>query len=213
MNLKLPEGLKKALAGAREKLSEIYTDTDPSILLCPNVPKPLHRLAPRNIYGDVWWNKTRKEAYASTDYHCKACGVHKLKAKFRQWLEGHELYEVNYQKGRSTYLKTVPLCHACHNSCHDGRMLTLLKHGQISQAKYTRILQHRDRVLAEAGLQKMTVQERDREFLSLEARGLIAKWEDWRLILDGKEYKPLFKNYQEWEEYWNAHSSKTKMEE
>lgn len=198
MNLKLPEGLKKALAGAREKLSEIYTDTDPSILLCPNVPKPLHRLAPRNIYGDVWWNKTRKEAYASTDYHCKACGVHKLKAKFRQWLEGHELYEVNYQKGTATYIHTVPLCHGCHNYIHDGRLTVLLQTGKIHHGKYAAILQHGDNVLKEAGLKKMTRNERELEFQGLEKKGKIAPWHKWRLILDGKEYPTPYKNYEEW---------------
>ncbi len=91
----------------------------PEVLLCPNTPKPLHGVVPREIYGQSWWNKTREAAYRSTNYHCLACGVHKYQAKHRQWLEGHELYEINYVEGTSTYIETVPLCHFCHNSIHD----------------------------------------------------------------------------------------------
>ncbi len=128
----------------------------PEILLCPNIPKPMHGLAPRVIMGSSWWDKTRKEAYASTNRRCMACGVHKYKAKARKWLEGHELYQTDYRLGRLTYLETVPLCHFCHNYIHDGRLQMLLERGQIHHQKYAAIIQHGNRVLAEANLCKDT---------------------------------------------------------
>lgn len=170
----------------------------PEVLLCPNTPKPLHGVVPREIYGQSWWNKTREAAYRSTNYHCLACGVHKYQAKHRQWLEGHELYEINYVEGTSTYIETVPLCHFCHNSIHDGRLMTLLQKGELHQAKYVAIIQHADRVLAEAGLQKMTRADREKEFVSLVLEGKIAPWKKWRLILDGKEYPTPYSDINEW---------------
>lgn len=160
----------------------------PEILLQNNTVKPLHRVVPRTILGKEWWDATREEAYASTDYHCIACGVHKREAKWHQWLEGHEVYTINYRAGRMTYVETVPLCHGCHNFIHDGRLRALLDRDEIEQEKYDAIMAHGRFVLKEAGLRK-----RPRPHM-----GPTAKWEDWRLVLFGKEYPPVFTNYKEW---------------
>lgn len=159
----------------------------PEVLLLPNIPKPMHGMPPRVILGDKWWRKTRKEAYASTNFHCIACEVHKSKAKARQWLEGHELFETDYKRGRLTYIETVPLCHYCHNYIHDGRLKALLDRGEVHHAKYAAILRHGDEVLARNGLSK-----------PLQVVSEIVKWEDWRLVLDGEEYPPVFATYLEW---------------
>lgn len=158
----------------------------PEILLHPNIPKPLHTLAPRNILGNRWWNATRKRAYRSTHFHCQACGVPKEKAKYRQWLEGHELYSINYPLGRLVYLETVPLCHFCHNYIHSGRLAYLLSVGSVHQAKYAAIIKHGDAILDEAGL------------VSTEYKGPVARWENWRLVLFSTEYKPNFDSHEEW---------------
>jgi hypothetical protein len=114
----------------------------PEVLLCPNIPRPMHGVAPRVILGSKWWNQTRQAAYRSTNYHCLACGVPKSRARWKQWLEGHELYKVNHTKGKMIYLETVPLCFSCHNYIHDGRMSGLLEKGQISHGRFTAIIQH-----------------------------------------------------------------------
>lgn len=174
----------------------------PEILLCTNIPQPLHGLAPRVILGSGWWNKTRTAAYASTNFRCQACGVEKLKAKFRKHLEGHELYETDYEQGRLVYVETVPLCHACHNFIHDGRMYNMLTRGEMTHSKYSYIINHGNSILFEAGLHRPNRVARDKDIEKRILEGKCAKWEDWRLILFGKEYAPLHANLDEYEKHW-----------
>jgi len=179
----------------RRKLSEIKTKqpkwkVDPSILLCRQVPKPLHGVAPRVVLGAKWWNATRKEAYHSTLYHCLACGVSKHEAHYRQWLEAHEYYEVDYLLGRAEYIRTVPLCHLCHNYIHCGRLQGLLDRGIIPHGKYVAVLQHGNRILRQAKLVKSVY------------NGPFADWQDWRMVIYGKEYPPLCSTPEEWEKVY-----------
>lgn len=169
----------------------------PDILLGHNIPQPLHGVAPRVVLGTSWWNKTRQEAYRSTDYHCFSCGVHKTRAKLRQWLEGHELYEIDYAKGRAKYLETVPLCHCCHNFIHDGRLLAMLEKGEIHHSKYVTIIQHGEEVLCKAGLKRLSLVERDRLILE----GELMEWSKWRLRIGRNLYQPRFKSLEEWKEH------------
>lgn len=162
-------------------------ETNPYILLHPNIPKPMHGMAPRVVLGQSWWNKERKLAYASLDFHCEACGVHKTEAKYKQWLEGHEVYQINYPLGRMVYVRTAPLCHYCHSYIHRGRLEWLLQTRMINYQKFAAIIQHGDRVL---GASKLSPK--------IDYVGPIADWENWRLVVNGKEYLPKFKNEAEW---------------
>ena len=152
----------------------------PEILLCENIPGPMQGLAPRVIFGKKWWDKTRKEAYRSTLYHCAACGVYKGEAKFRPWLEGHELYHIDYRRGRMIYLETVPLCHCCHNYIHSGRLKILLTQGKISHKKYTEIIKHGDTILFSIGLRRPRPYSGPRPTHS-----------KWRLVINDQEYPPI----------------------
>lgn len=187
----LPEDLKK-----RMKLPVVVTR--PEILLCPNVPKPMHGVAPRVILGENWWNETRKKAYEASHYRCVTCGVLKTRAKYHQWLEGHEIYDIDYARGRMVYFETVALCHFCHNYIHDGRLNFLLAKGKVHHAKYNAIIQHGDAVLALAGLSRRSFEERELEAMDLERQGKIAPWAKWRLVLNGKLYPPKYKSFREW---------------
>ena len=159
----------------------------PEVLLHPNVPKPLHGVAPRVILGRAWWDATRQAAYESTDFHCVACGVHKTCAAFYPWLEGHELYEIDYRRGRMTYVETVPLCHACHSFIHCGRLKALFDKGEVTKVKFSAVMVHGQRVLREAGIKP----RQDDEVK-------MAAWSKWRLVLNGESYPPKFKSYKEW---------------
>jgi len=162
---------------------------DPTLLLLPNIPKPLHGMNPRSVLGGKWWDQERKAAYKSTNYHCESCGVHKDNAKFRKVVEGHEVYDTDYVNGKLTYLRTVPLCSLCHEYVHDGRLLSLLEQGKITRSHYSSVIQHGDRLLAEAGLRKPSHLERDALIFKNIEEGRVAFWGDWRLVIDLSPYK------------------------
>jgi hypothetical protein len=164
----------------------------PELLLLPNTPEPLHGLVPRILLGKDWWDHTRRAAAVSTDFHCQACGVPKHLAELHRWLEGHEVYTIDYPAGRAVYVETVPLCHYCHNFIHSGRLEIMYAKGEITKSRFLSILAHGERVLAAAGLYK-----------SLPYNGEVAPWASWRLILFGKEYEPIHKSPEDWYRFYN----------
>ncbi len=190
--------LKDSLKRFRKK-SKPKWKRRPEILLSDNVPQPMHGTAPRVILGQAWWDATRKKAYASCSYCCIACGVHKSQAKSKHWLEGHELYKIDYPNGKMIYIEAVPLCHFCHNYIHDGRLKHLLEKGKIYQQKYVAILKHGDTVLTAAGLKRQSREEREAIFVQRVLTNTTAPWKDWRLVIDGLEYPPKFKTPQQWQ--------------
>ncbi len=161
----------------------------PEVLLCANTVKPMHGVVPRIILGKTWWDNTRYAAYRHTGFHCLACGVNKYEAVEFQQLEGHEVYRIDYSRGRQYYVETVALCHYCHNFIHDGRLRQLLDSGSISSQKYNAVMAHGYKVLMASGINK-------------DARkpytGRMAAWGNWRLVLFGKQYPPKYKTYQDW---------------
>jgi hypothetical protein len=174
----------------------------PELLLHPNLPKPLHGVNPRTINGQNWWDRTRRAVYKTTEFCCLACGVHKSEAKSRQWMEAHEVYDINYEKGQAKFIEVVPLCHFCHNFIHSGRMQALLDKGMLHHSKYIIIIQHGDRILRAAGLEKKSHLERELEFIDRERQGKVAEWSRWRLRIGRKLYPPIFKSMKEWEEHY-----------
>lgn len=180
-------------AKKRNKLKRHEWVVEPEILVCDSIPKPMHGVAPRVVFGQKWWDKTRRKAYKSTTFHCKACGVSKFNAKGRTWLEAHEVYEVDYLLGRMVYIKTVPLCHYCHSYIHSGRLLSCVESGEIKASKFVAVQQHGDSVLGMAGLRKPDSYS-----------GPEADWEDWRLVIDGREYKGIYKSFEHWKRVFDG---------
>lgn len=179
----------------------------PEILMHPNIPKPLHEVNPRNIMGQEAWDVVRKEAYASTNYHCIACGVHKSEAKGHQWLEAHEFYDIDYGMGRVEIKKIIPLCHYCHNFIHSGR-LSMIMGDEKSRDEVMDILEHGFKILADNNLNAFAftltfAHEIDANTFGVPASplpdGEVPAWEDWRLVWDGVEYPPKYPTYQAWQ--------------
>jgi len=160
----------------------------PAILLHPNIPKPLHRLAPRAILGQEWWDEQRQKAYKKNNYCCWACGIHKSEAKYHNWLEAHESYKINYEEGWMKLEEIVALCHSCHNFIHSGRLKVLLERGEIDQEKYNDIISHGQHIIDKFGL------------IKTESPSKFADWGKWRLILNNKEYYTPYKDESDWEE-------------
>jgi predicted HNH restriction endonuclease len=182
----------------------------PKILTHPNIPKPLHGVAPREIMGKDWWDETRQKVYASTDYHCVACGVAKKDAKKFQWLEAHEFYDIDYMKGVSKILSIEPLCHYCHNFIHSGRLRMIMGRDK-SEQEVREILEHGLKVLAENKLKCFPSTLEFAEDLGCDTFKVKAykikanpkvEWSDWKLIWEGKEYKSKFANFEEWQNHY-----------
>ncbi len=182
----------------------------PEILCQPNIPKPLHGLAPRTIMGQEWWDIERNKAYASTDYHCTVCGVHKRDAKKHQWLEAHEFWDIDYSTGICEIKKIIPLCHYCHSFIHSGR-LSMIMGTDKSKKEVAEILEHGFKILSENNLKCFPSTLKLAEYINCKTFGVKSytlpkhetKWEDYVLKFNGKIFKSKFKNYNEWLIYYN----------
>lgn len=179
----------------------------PEILSSANIPKPLHGLSPRSIMGKAAWDTVRQEAYASTNYHCAACGVHKSQAKKHQWLEAHETYDIDYAKGTATLTEIVPLCHYCHNFIHSGRLRMLARARDVSANDVREIMQHGVDVLTSANSPIFKGTEILCALVSVDASHLpkmavpvrLAPWGAWVMLWNGLKYRGKFKTMAAWE--------------
>ncbi|GEM45050.1 hypothetical protein [Deinococcus cellulosilyticus] len=198
----------------------------PELLTHPNIPKPLHGLAPREILGREWWDEQRREAYAKHHHHCWACGIHKREARYHRWLEAHESYTIDYTAGSMEMTEIVALCHTCHNFIHTGRMTALWQRGLFDTRKALYILQRGFKIVKGAGLSPFYVGaelyalilEKQRHPLAEEAfrraeelkqqfdaqTGIVAPWEVWHLKLLGETHPTRFRNEQEWAAHYAA---------
>lgn len=182
----------------------------PEILSHPNIPKPLHGIAPRTIMGQKWWDKTRKEVYATADYHCIACGVYKEVARGHAWLEAHEYWDIDYSKGEAKVESIEPLCHYCHNFIHSGRLTNILG-GEKSEDEVKEILEHGFKILSENKLScfpgtlelAKSIKAKTYGVKSYDIPESGVGWNDWKLIFNGEEYKSQFENYEAWQEYYD----------
>ena len=180
--------------------AEMRPFPDPSILLHPQIPKPLHLLNPRTILGKVWWNDVRRRAYWLHEFHCHACGIDGFKAGHQKGLEAHEMYDIDYTTGRVEFVEVVALCYLCHNYIHKGRLEMILEKGEIPMRLYDTILRHGRQVLTKTGL-PLDVYSQLVELLR--ESGRLCSWEDYHLVIDGVNYGQRFKSMEEWEQHWD----------
>lgn len=163
---------------------------NPEILCHPNIPKPLHGVAPRVIAGAEWWDQNRRKAYAEAGYCCEACGVPKEEAKYHQWLEAHEYYVYDYQAGTVTFDHLVALCHSCHNFIHNGRMAMMVEQGKMEEEKYNDIMEHGLKIIKDNGLTA--------KYSTRHSQTFRKAWGDIKMVFEGKEYGPSSDNMQQW---------------
>jgi hypothetical protein len=174
--------------------------TRPELIRLPNIPIPLHGLAPRVILGSKWWNMTRQAAYESTQFRCIACGVHKSEALYHNWLEAHELYEYNWDKFELVYKDVYPLCHACHNFIHSGRMQALLNQGKLGKKRFDAIIEHGLKVLYDAGL--TAYNDYPDWFIDDYEKNHESTWGEWHIVIDGKSYYSKFSSIDDWRSHY-----------
>ena len=182
----------------------------PIVLSHPHIPQPLHGLNPRSIMGQQQWDIIRQKVYASTNYHCIACGIHKTKARNHHWLEAHEFYNINHQTGVCIIEDIIPLCHFCHNFIHSGR-LTMIMGKDKSVNEIKAILEHGFKILADNNLQCFPYTLLFGQGLEVNTYGVTAytikentelQWTDYKLIYNDKTYDSPFKSREEWLAYY-----------
>ena len=184
--------------------------TKPEILCHPNIPKPLHGVNPREIMGKEWWDQERQRVYASSNYHCIACGVHKSKAKKHQWLEAHEFWKIDYETGVCEITSIEPLCHYCHSFIHSGR-LGMIIDKEKSRSEVVEILEHGFRILSENNLECFPFTLDFGIHLGCNTYNLNpyympssdVHWSDWKLIWNGNEYRSNFSSSSGWSKFYS----------
>ena len=173
------------------------------ILRQPQVPKMLHLVNPRTVLGATWWNKTRQVAYATNNYCCWACGVHKSRS-YRYRLEAHESYTIDYREGLAELREVQALCSLCHGFIHMGRTNALWSKREISTRLYLDTVVHGYWILAQAGLKPWPhTREIFEPDYTPESEPAIAPWGKWRMKIGDRLYQSPFKSFAEWERYFN----------
>ena len=179
------------------------------ILSHPNIPKPLHGVNPRSIMGSDQWDKVRSRSYASTNFHCLACGVHKSKARKHQWLEAHEDFDVDYNAQTVTIRRIIPLCHFCHAFIHSGLLHKNARSGKVSYSEARQILRHGIGILEGADAPIFAGTKALADMAGIDTSLPITDapkeipWEGWRMIWEGEEYPQKFKTFEAWRRHYS----------
>lgn len=183
----------------------------PQLLSAPNIPKPLHGLNPRTIMGRELWDAERQKVYQSTGFHCAACGVHKSMARKHRWLEAHEIFDIDYAKGRAHLLEIAPLCHFCHAFIHSGLTRMRARKREITAQEVRDIMRHGCENLRASGTGIFSGTRELCKLVSVNTARIptlptprkMASWSKWRLVWNGKEYKGKFKSMAEWSSHYS----------
>ena len=199
---------------------ECPSETGIPLITMPNIPKPLHALPPRNIMGKTAWDKARKLCYWKANYKCEICGEEPSKGN----LHAHELYSIDYLDGSSTFRRCIAICKQDHDFIHSGRLITLFKEGnmlypksyvlKVAEKGFALIRKYNDEHPDDEPLRAfdtfldyLRVPELATEMVALIRKYDIkfykspkrpARWDKWRLVWNGKEYKTPYKNHEEW---------------
>ena len=194
------------------------------LLTMPPLPKPCHRLCPRNIMGRSEWDKTRKKVYFLAGYKSEISGED---GSMPGNLHNHEGYDIDYTKGTCTfkrYFAITPLEHVYF--IHSGRAITLHKgkNPLYPASKMLEGAEHGFKLIYEwnkahpdepklkvhdtfldwlkcddltEGMEKL-IEKYEIEFWA-EDKKKLAKWGDWRLVYNGEEYKTPYEDVHAWE--------------
>ena len=195
------------------------------LLTMPPLPKPCHRLCPRNIMGRSEWDKTRKRVYFLAGYKSEISGDD---MSVPGGAHNHEGYDIDYARGTCTfkrYFAITPLEHVYF--IHSGRAITLHKNKNplYPASKLLEGAEHGFKLIYEWNkahpdepklkvhdtfldwlkcpdlterMEKL-IDKYEIEFWTEDSKKR-APWGSWRMIYDGKEYPTPYADYHAWEE-------------
>lgn len=127
-----------------------------SILAQPLLPYSLHGVNPRSIMGQTNWNKTKKAKRLEANHHCQICDKY-VPHVAGNWLECHEVYEIDEEKLEFRLKDIVAICNMCHRFIHFGYTTILYQEGKITQEVYEEIYDHGQKLLQSQNLVKKEI--------------------------------------------------------
>ncbi len=153
---------------------------------------------PRTIIGKQRWDEVRRRAYARNNDCCWVCGVHRTRAPVKRWLEAHEIYDIDYKKGRMKLREIVALCRLCHSYVHKRRLEILVAKRQIQPKFLRRVLTHGQLILARKKPKPWyNVAKVEKDMAASKV-----PWHKWHLIFEGKKYYSKFTGPNDWQNYY-----------
>jgi hypothetical protein len=158
----------------------------------------MHGVNPRTIIGKKRWDKVRVRAYNRNNDCCWVCGVHRSRAPVKRWLEAHEIYDIDYKKGRMKLREIVALCRLCHSYVHRRRIEILVDKKKIQPKFLRRVLAHGERILNRTGAKPWYNEAKMEKGIASSK----VKWHKWHLIFEGKKYYSKFKGPNAWQSYY-----------
>lgn len=193
-----------------------------ALIAMPNIPKPTHGLAPRTLLGVAAWNGMRKAAYAEANNTCEICGAKPENLRHRH---GHEVYEIDYEKGTVKFVRVFCVCALCHLGCiHSGRAITLYKQGNplypkdflLEGAEHAfKIINEYNQEHPKADLRayatfldylkcdelrepmEKLIDKYHAKFYKEDSKK-VADWGDWKLIIGNQTYQTPYKSEDDW---------------
>lgn len=189
--------------------------------------------APRTLISRTEWDEMRNECYENCGRRCEICGAECPPGK----MDAHELYDINYKRKTSKFVRLVGLCKTCHGGViHSGRAITMYKKGypwwdkevMLRAAEHGFQLVHEwNKSHPDKNPLKMfqTIEEWTEEpSLELELRELIQKyqiefyrvpptdtpkdWGQWKLLFNDEQYMSPYKDIGEWREAMEKNNKK-----
>jgi len=209
------------------KAPEEIKGPDARILTMPNIPQPLHGkgFQPRTIVSPSKWTIMRKKCYMRAGYKCQACGKDVSK---KGTAHAHELFSIDYATGTSKFERLVCLCEECHvRFIHSGRMFTMLKKNSplMTRDRVLEGIEHGFKIIKEyndahdepiypfaafiTGLEDdriaddvaKLIEKYDMKFYGhISEKMGAARWQDWKMIFNGKEYRTIYADQDAWEQ-------------
>jgi len=154
---------------------ELMQMRDVSLLSQTILPLSLHGVNPRKIMRTSEWNKIKKEKQALANHHCMCCGEYVSHVP-GDWLECHEVYDIDLKNREFMLMDIVCLCKKCHAFIHQGRLGVLLSEGKVSREYYDEIIERGNKLLHDSNIEK-------RDLSSDEITN-----PNWCLVYNGKKY-------------------------
>jgi len=175
----------------------------PKLLCHPQIPYPLSGVAPRTVVQDPeWWDRERHKAYEKNGQYCWACGGEGP-------LEAHEVFHVDYVRGKMYYQATCALCKRCHSFIHAGFLVLRLFRGVVTYAEFKNTILHGHGILVASNLKanwglryaledaknyKQSHVWMKKVFANLGPKPKMQNvpWPKWRMVFQGREYPPKY---------------------